>query len=374
MIPSMKRFYKYLLVYGMAATFIVSALLVPILTIDTDFSIYNTDWNGSSKLTERTYETGELLPSISLKNTESDILVVHNSFINYDLKSNSSSILIIGPSLAFSDGEANYIREFLLNGGKLLLADDFGTGNELLKKINSTTRFSSSLLIDLAYERKPQYGVVFDFNDHPITNNVSRILLNYATTLRVGKNTTVLASSSSGSWLDSNMNWRLDSTEQKGPLPVLAVERYGEGELILLADPSVLVNLMYKYLDNSVLIDNLLGYLGRDVILIDESHRAPTGPFASIFFAFAYLTTLQKIGIIFLLGVTLFVVGTRFSNQIIIRTRNRITSLLDRFARKESILTSDSAIDKVMSNHPTWDRSILTKIVGEISSEGGGST
>ncbi len=366
---SMKRFYKYLLIYGLALTFIVSALAVPILTTNTDFSIYNTDWNGCSKLTVRTYKTGDLLPEISLKNTDTDTRIVHDSFINYDLESNISSILIIGPSLTFSDSEANYILAFLSDGGRVLLADDFGTGNDLLRKINSTIRFSSSLLIDLAYEKKPQYGVVFNFQNHPITTNVSRILLNYATSLSVGDNTTVLASSSDGSWLDSDMNGRMDLGEQKGPLPVLAVERYGEGELILLSDPSVLVNLMYKYLDNSVFDDNLLGYLGsgRDVILIDESHRAPTGPFASIFFAFASLTTLQKIGILFLLGVTLFVVGTKLPIQIIIRTRNRITSYLGRSGKKKSLQAPDSAINLVMSRHPTWDRTILTRIVREIS-------
>lgn len=368
MTPSMKRFYKYFLIYGLALTFIVSALAVPILTTDTDFSIYNTDWNGCSSLTERTYESSDLLPSISLKNSESDVLVVHDSFIDYNLNFNSSSILIIGPSLSFSDSEANYIRDFLLNGGKVLLADDFGTGNDLLKKINSTTRFSTSLLIDLAYEKKPQYGVIFDLEEHPITTNVSQILLNYATSLIVGKNTMVLANSSEGSWLDSNLNGRMDEREEKGPLPVLAVERYGEGELILLSDPSVLVNLMYKYLDNSILDDNLLGYLGsgRDVILIDESHRAQTGLFASIFYSFAYLTTLQKIGILFLLGITLFIVGTRFPRQIILRTRNRITSLLRKSGKKESIQTPESVINTVMSRHPVWDRTILKKIVKEI--------
>ncbi|MFX0206845.1 MAG: DUF4350 domain-containing protein [Candidatus Hodarchaeota archaeon] len=373
MIPSMKRFYKYLLIYGLALAFIVSALTVPILTTSTDFSIYNTDWNGCSSLTERTYKTWELLPSISIKNTESDILVVHNSFINYDLESSSSSILIIGPSLTFSDEEANYIQDFLLNGGKMLLADDFGTGNDLLKKINATSRFSTSLLIDLAYEKKPQYGVVFDFQEHPITANVSRIMLNYATTLNVGRNATVLANSSDGSWLDSNMNGRLDEWERKGPLPVLAVERYGDGELILLSDPSVLINLMYKYLNNSVFNENLLGYLGsdRDVIMIDESHRDELTIF---FFVVATTSILQKIGILFLLVLTLIIVGTKFPVRIIIKTRNRITGFLERLKKKKSIYSEDETIDMVMGRHPTWDRKILTRIVMEISREGGCST
>ncbi len=370
MIPSMKRFYKYLLTYGLALAFIVSALMVPVLTTNTDFSIYNTNWNGCSKLTVRTYKIGELLPSISVKNTDTDILVVHNSFVNYDLKSNRSSMLIIGPSLTFSDEEANYIQHFLSDGGKVLLADDFGTGNDLLRKINSTSRFSSSLLIDLAYEKKPQYGVVFDFQEHTITANVSRILLNYATSLLAGRNATVLARSSTGSWLDSNMNGKMDDQEKKGPLPVLAIERYGDGELILLSDPSVLINLMYKYLDNSILNDNLLGYLGggREVILIDESHR---DAMTFIFFAVAATSTLQKIGILFLLAVTLFVVGTKFPKQIIIRTRNRMRSYLGRLKRKKPILSSDETVNTVMSRHPSWDRSILTKIVKETSGEGG---
>ncbi len=375
MTPSMKRFYKYLIIYGLAFAFIVLALTVPILTTDTDFSIYNTGWNGCSKLTVRTDKIGELLPEISVKNIDADTQIVHNSFINYDRESNKSSILIIGPSLTFSDKEANYIQHFLLDGGKILLANDFGTGNDLLKKINATTRFSSFLLIDLAYEKKPQYGVVFDFQEHSITSNVSRLLLNHATTLLVGGNTTVLASSSTGSWLDNNLNGKMDERERKGPLPVLAIERYGEGELILLSDPSVLINLMYKYLDNSVFNENLLGYLGngRDVVIIDESHRDSTESSSSIFFAMTALATLQKIGILILLGVTLFVVGTKFPKQIIITTRNRISSYIGRFRKKKSMQTADETINTVLRRHPTWNRNTLTKIIDEVTREGEGT-
>ncbi|MFX0207916.1 MAG: DUF4350 domain-containing protein [Candidatus Hodarchaeota archaeon] len=376
MIPSMKRFYKYLLIYALALVLIASALTVPILTSDTDFSIYNTGWNGCSNLTERTHKIGRQLPTITVKNTDANTQIIHDSFINYDLKPTKSSILIIGPSLKFSDKEANYIQHFLLEGGKVLLADDFGTGNDLLQKINATTRFSLSLLIDLAYEKKPQYGVVFNFQEHPITTNVSRILLNFATTLFVGDNTTVLANSSAGSWLDRNMNGKMDDWEQKGPLPILAIERYGEGELILLSDPSILINLMYKYLDNSMFNENLLGYLGndRDVIMIDESHRDTAEAFTSVFFMAAALATLQKIGILILLGVTLFLLVTNIPKQIIIRTRNGITSYLGRLRKKKSTKTADVSIITVMNRHPSWDKNILIKIVREISKQRGGNT
>ncbi len=369
MTPSMKRFYKYLLIYGLALVLLISALTVPILTTYTDFSIYNTDWDGCSKLTERTDKTGKILPEVTLKNIDVDTQIVHNSIINYDRESKKTSILIIGPSLAFSDEEADYIRHFLSDGGKLLLTNDFGTGNDLLEKINSSTRFSTSLLIDLAYEKKPQFGVVFDFQKHPITTNVSRILLNYATTLIVGDNTTVLANSSHGSWLDSNMNGRMNRWERKGPLSVLAIERYGEGELILLSDPSVLINLMNKYLDNSILIDNLLGYLGneRDVIIIDESHRDTTKSFASVLFWASILTTSQKIGLLLFIGITLFIVGTNIPKQIIIKTKNGIMGYFKRPHKKKSIHTKDEAINTVMNRHPTWDKNVLKKIVKEIS-------
>jgi hypothetical protein len=353
----------------MAIAFLISALTVPILTTYTDFSIYNTDWDGCSKLTVRTDKTGEILPEVTLKNIDVDTQVVVNSIINYDREPNKTSILIIGPSLVFSDEEADYIIHFLSDGGKVLLANDFGTGNDLLIKINSSTRFSSSLLFDLAYEKKPQFGVVFDLQKHPITTNVSRVLLNYATALIVGDNTTVLANSSHGSWLDSNMNGRMDRWERKGPLPILAIERYGEGELILLSDPSVLINLMNKYLDNSIFIDNLLGYLGseRDVIVIDESHRDTTKSFASFFFWASILTTAQKIGLLLILGTTLFVIGTNVPIQIIIKTKNKIMGYFKRSNKKKSTHTADEAINTVMNRHPNWDKNVLTKIVKEIS-------
>ena len=130
---------------------------------------------------------------------------------------------------------------------------------------------------------------------------------------------------------------------------------------------------MYKYMDSAILNENLLGYLGsvRDVIVIDESHR---DVMTFIFFAVATTSTLQKIGILFLLTVILFVAGTKFPKQIIIRTRNRISSYLGRAKKKKPILTSDEAVNTVMSRHPSWDRNILTRIVKELSKEGGGNT
>jgi hypothetical protein len=351
---------------------IISALAAPILTRSEDFSIYNTEWNGTSRLTERKEIAGNLLPEISLKDTDSETTIVHNSLLNHDVIENKTSIIIIGPSLGFSDSEADYIKEFLLNGGKVLLADDFGTGNDLLAKINSTCRFSSSLLIDLSYEKKPTYGVVFDFTEHPITANVSQILLNYATTLRVGDDAAVLARSSSGSWLDTNLNGRLDESEAKGPLPVLAVERFGEGELILLSDPSIFVNLMYDYLDNSKFNSNLLGYLGdADTVLIDESHRESTGAFASIFFAFDSLSLLQKMGIIVIFGAFLFVIATKFPFKILVKAKNKIFKFIFR-SKKESKAPVDEVIDTVLEKHPEWDKAILTKIVKEMLVDGGG--
>ena len=71
-----------------------------------------------------------------------------------------------------------------------------------------------------------------------------------------------IASSSIASWLDSDANRAQDIGEPKGPFPVIARERLGQGSIILLSDPSVLINGMREQLDNAVLADNLLLEVG----------------------------------------------------------------------------------------------------------------
>ena len=76
----------------------------------------NVDWNGCSKIANTTHNTTLLF--------------------SYDrqLPNTTSLLAIIGPSTEFTRDESFKIGRFLESGGVVLLADDFGTGNNLLRR------------------------------------------------------------------------------------------------------------------------------------------------------------------------------------------------------------------------------------------------
>ena len=161
---SVKRVYQISILIGIGALLFILALATPVLHNSCDFSMYNPGWNGCSDIAVKTYYAGKLQPTYYFK--ESELTIGQRSFAEYNLNSKNSSILIIGPRTMFSTQEADYIKNFLNNGGMLLLADDFGTANDLLTKISSSSRFSNDLLLDLSFEKKACFVTVFDFLNH----------------------------------------------------------------------------------------------------------------------------------------------------------------------------------------------------------------
>ena len=148
--PAIKRLYYFLILLGVCALLFILAFATPVVVNSSDFSIYNPGWNGCSDIAIKTYRMGRLQPTFYFE--ENEMTLAQKSFAEYDLDAESSTILIIGPKTSFSSYEIRYVRGFLKNGGVVLLADDFGTGNSLLEGINATSRFSGDLLLDFSFQ------------------------------------------------------------------------------------------------------------------------------------------------------------------------------------------------------------------------------
>jgi hypothetical protein len=318
----------------------------------------------------KTYQTGKLQPSFSFEGT--DLTLTQHSFSEYSLAANESTIVIIGPRTLFSSQEITYLKRFIQQGGMVLLADDFGTGNQLLQGINSSIRFSHELLSDFSFEKTPRFVTVFDLanetDDHPIMDNVSRLLLNYPTslTVRSSKNVSLLAWSTELSWLDSNENGKQDPKERQGPFPLLAVEQYGQGTLVVFSGPSVLINSMQDKLDNQEFRQHLFSFLyaDRSTVLLDESHRDFGVPL-QILYQFPSTISLEvKIGILLcIIGVYLVFFTTV--------PRNIILWGLRFFQRKPSIneqLSDEELIATVLKEHPNWSRTKLDYLLKRLKS------
>ena len=338
----------YIVIISIIGLLLLFSLSAPIITTNSDFSIYNQDWNGCSDLAVRTYRLGKFTPNLEVADGR-ELQVTQKSLNSYSIKSNSSTFMILGPKETFSTTEIDYIDNFLKSGGTVLLADDFGSGNSLLNGLNTTSRFGNRPLLDLSFDKRPDFSVVFDIREHEITKGVNSLMLNNPTYVSPGENAVSLFNTSKASWIDSNENGTYELDENKGKFPVMTLERYGKGELILLSDPSILINSMLDRLDNRKFSNQLLSYVSQQKtdIVFDESHRQMSIVYSVIYTGDYPRRTLSLLGAVIAFGVGLFLIVPGFKTKLI----NMPFVILNKFVKEEE----EDNISKVLNNHPEWD-------------------
>jgi hypothetical protein len=188
-------------------------------------------------------------------------------------------ILVVIPYLEYTDDELARMKQFVNDGGTLLLMDDYGHGNHVLEYLGIPARFTNKPLLDpLFCYRNQTMPRITDFAPEVKESDIDVIMLNHASTLINVPESEAIAWSSAASFLDLNENGVKDPGEPEGPLVVAAEFRLEKGRLVLLSDPSVAINTMVGRDDNYVFIDYLLNHEGEQKeIRIDNSHltRAP---------------------------------------------------------------------------------------------------
>jgi len=317
--------------------------------IDDPYSTANSQWNGTSTLL-----------SLGLKPVKSNLLTALST------PTTPSILLILGPSLAFTSGEAGGLTGYLRNGGTLVLADNVGSGNQLLALLGLPVRFDGRLLTDtLFYTTQPTFPTIVDFSPSSLFAGVTELALNYATALNITDTSTVriLATSTPFSFLDTNRNGRLDPGGPTGPFPVLAQIPVGRGSVILFSSPGSFTNSMLNVTDNNLLLQNILKTAAPGSALIDESHLTPS-PFTPTKEAAAQIVTGMlnggmlgsiKLGLAVL---TLGILAARYGYR---RPAKKEESRGGRGVRSE---TGD--VDSTLKLHPTWSRERLEYVKREL--------
>lgn len=173
----------------------------------------------------------------------------------------NSLLAIIGPGLEFSKQDALIIHDFTKNGGIVLLADDFGTGNSLLELLNIPVRFAGEPLSDMVFfSKNPTFPIIYDFVADPLTANVTAVVLNRPSYLEV-RNTTdvsVIATSSHFSFVDQSGRGAPAGNVTIDSYPVMASVPIGEGYIVLVSDASMFMNEMIDLFDNMRFLENAI--------------------------------------------------------------------------------------------------------------------
>ena len=237
-------------------TVIVLGVLVWFYPVIDDFREDNPSWNGTTVFAAQFAATG-----------------VNSLLADLPLDASGTTLVLV-PYTEFSAAELEQVKLYVSGGGTLLLMDDYGCGNEVLEYLGLSVRFYGTPLLDPLFNYKnKQFPRITEFSSSsPLTADVETMVLNHATALKDVPEADVIAQSSSFSFLDENGNstWDEDEDEPKGPFAVIATTTYGTGKIILVADPSILINSMEGMEDNAVFLRNATG--SDSQVLLDQSH------------------------------------------------------------------------------------------------------
>ena len=289
------------------------------------FSIYNTNWDGTSILKENLESEGyEFQPIVSTLNTLTRI-------------DNLGVLALVGPTIFFDPTETAALAYFIMRGGSVLIADDFGSANDILGLINviiapflenidlsglgiggvplQGVKINKSLLMDYeSYHQTPAMPVIKNFISAPglpSIAGVTQVVTSYPSAVSflaydAERGTTRwipsfsiagqpipsgIAYSTPVSWLEKhiekarNGEFQPDEDEWRGvsfslmvPLPLGAV---GLGNILICADPSIFINelMSMSQYDNAQYASNLFNWLdinGSRTIFYDEGHLSPS--------------------------------------------------------------------------------------------------
>lgn len=178
----------------------------------------------------------------------------------------NTTLFIIGPSTSFSQEEVTWIKDYLHRGGTLVLADDFGTGNQLLEGLGVEARFSGGLLKDPLFR---DGSALLPITLQTEYVGVDNVVFNYATVLTDASGAEVTAWSSSFSVLEASGG---EPQPDMGSWPMVAELSLETGNLVLVSDSSPFINGMIRKGNNRQLLWALL----KGEAVIDEAHSFPS--------------------------------------------------------------------------------------------------
>lgn len=324
---------------------------VGLTTSSAAFGAYNPAWDGTQTLRGVADDSGAEA-------------VIGQSMAPYRTADpNATTAVIVSPSENYTAEQAETIGEFVSAGGTLFVAGDFGAPtNELLADLGVSTRVvGAPVRDDQRNYRTPAFPVATNVTESNLTTNVSRVTLNYPSLLAPGADARVLVSTSGFAYVDENGNEELDDSETVASYPVIAVEAYGEGRVVVSSDPSMFVNAMLEPPDNRQFAQNL--FADREAVVFDYTHTASVPIAVAIVLAIADSPWLQ------LLVAALLAGGAALAwRERVIPESVAVRLFGDSEPPAESVrIPHEQVVAGIERRHPDWDSDRVERVARRIS-------
>lgn len=353
-----------LLLVGLVLSFLL-ALVVAAATSSAAFGPYNPSWEGTSELRS----DAESAPGVETH-------LVRDTAEYEEVPASETVAFVVAPEATYEGEDVARLREFVANGGTLVVLENFGEpGNALLADVGAQARVDGRLLRDQRHHYQgPAMPVANDIGNHSLTDGIDRLTLNYGTAVEPG-NATVLVSTSGFTYLGPEDD-DLDEQDELRSYPVATVETVGDGQVVVVGDPSVTINAMYDEPDNGAFVRGL--YADADHVVFDRSHGGPVPPLLGAVLTIRDSPPLQ----LFVGGLGIGIVAALSQSRpgpLIEGVRSRLTAQFrpaeragDRAAHPG--LTDAERAEFLRRRHPEWDEERIQRVITALNhprSEGG---
>ena len=316
------------------------------------FGTYNPAWDGTAELRTAADDAGL------------DLVVARETTAYDRVPANGTVAIVLSPDEPYDTADEERLARFVRDGGTLVVAEAYGPyGNPLLAAVGATVRVDGDPLRDERhYYRAPPLVEATNVSSHPLVAESDAITLNHGSALAAG-NATVLATTSPYAYLDRNRNERLDDDETPDEYPVATIETVGEGQVIVVSDPSLFINVMLERPGNRAFVTALLD--GHDRLLVDHSHTADVPPLA-----LAVLVVRESIALQLALGVVALVAVAAISrggDGLPLHARFRDRLPIGR--RRASVHPSATVVDEaalrehLARRYPEWEPERTERVI-----------
>ncbi len=174
--------------------------------------------------------------------------------------------VIAGPAMGFTEQEGTALRNFVNNGGNLLILA------HIAPPVAPITNMFGILISNFVVgeqtntiDGRAQDFFVTKFSEHPVTSGVEKVAVYGSWGLmaepKAGSSTALVASTSDKAFADLNRNRALNEGEPVQEFGIIATGGLGKGKVVVVADDAPFTNKFLGQADNRKLAANIIGWL-----------------------------------------------------------------------------------------------------------------